>query len=634
MIVSQTTPRGVIFDLGDVLFAWSANTTTSIPARKLRDILSTPTWYSYDRGEITRDACFETSARNFALSASEIAQAFAQARKSLEPNAAIVSLILQLKQDPEIRVFAMSNIGKEDFDELGDKMDWLLFDRVFTSAAAGMRKPELGFYRHVLDHIGLAGNQVVFVDDKEENVDAARELGIQGHVFSKSTVHKLYELFDGPVSRGWGYLHENAKACDSVTSSGVTFADNFAKLLILDSLADPTLADLVDLRWGSRTSWNFFQGEAALVPEGVFPDDLDTTSLALTVLQPPSAETVPYLLDLMAGYVNSDGTFQTYFDRDRHRVDPIVSANVLACFYSFGRGHEFERTLRLVRSVLLDRSYMEGTRYYPTVDCCLGFIARLLRSSSNPHLHETLGPLLESRLRERLGHGGSAMDLAMRIIACSQMGIACQGERGTLLQLQCADGSWEPGWMYRYGSTGVKVGNRAVTTAMAVAALSCQEAGMQGEEGGAKPLLLPLLAKTAASAPTASVRIAWAASIAVHVGSPKPQGMVIDDTGKPTDEDVTNNYGQTKVGNVFLARELAKTTPQTGVVHVAFNPGNPRTELQRHWTGLAPWITDKVILFGSIPEGVEHSLKGEAEGGCGIAEKFMAWCGQRTEAFL
>lgn len=141
-----------------------------------------------------------------------------------------------------------------------------------------------------------------------------------------------------------------------------------------------------------------------------------------------------------------------------------------------------------MRSVLLDRSYMKGTRYYPTVDCCLGFIARLLRSSSNPHLHETLGSLLESRLRERLGHGGSAMDLAMRIIACSQMGIACRGERGVLLRLQCTDGSWEPGWMYRYGSTGVKIGNRAVTTAMAVAALSCQEAGMQGEEGGAKPV--------------------------------------------------------------------------------------------------------------------------------------------------
>jgi len=37
---------------------------------------------------------------------------------------------------------------------------------------------------------------------------------------------------------------------------------------------------------------------------------------------------------------------------------------------------------------------------------------------------------------------------------------------------QCQDGSWEPGWMYRYGSTGVKIGNRGLTTALAVKAIS------------------------------------------------------------------------------------------------------------------------------------------------------------------
>lgn len=114
-------------------------------------------------------------------------------------------------------------------------------------------------------------------------------------------------------------------------------------------------------------------------------------------------------------------------------------------------------------------------------------------------------------------------------------------------------------------------------------------------------LLLPLLTKTAASAPTASVRVAWAASVAVHVAAPQPHGIIIaegggegegDDVGRPQDRGVANNYGQSKVGNVFFARELAKaTTPQTGVVHAAFNPGNLRTELQRHWTGLGHWIT-------------------------------------------
>lgn len=104
-------------------------------------------------------------------------------------------------------------------------------------------------------------------------------------------------------------------------------------------------------------------------------------------------------------------------------------------------------------------------------------------------------------------------------------------------------------------------------------------------------LLLPLLTKTAASSTTASVRVAWAASIAVHVASPKPHGMVIDESGCPSDQGVSDNYGQSKVGNLFLARHFANTTPENGVVHAAFNPGNLRTELQRHWTGVSAWIT-------------------------------------------
>ena len=51
-------------------------------------------------------------------------------------------------------------------------------------------------------------------------------------------------------------------------------------------------------------------GETALVPGGLFPDDLDTTSLALTVLRPSSTKKILSLLDMMANYVNDDGNFQ------------------------------------------------------------------------------------------------------------------------------------------------------------------------------------------------------------------------------------------------------------------------------------------------------------------------------------
>lgn len=238
MDFQQAPPRGVILDLAGALFTWSANTKTTIPGGQLQAIRSTLVWYSYERGEITQDACYELSVQQFSLPASEIAEAFAQARRSLQTDDAIVSLLRELNEDPATQVYAMSNVGKEDFEALATKMDWRLFDRVFTSAAAGMRKPDLRFYCHVLDCIGLAGNQVVFIDDKEENVRAAQALGIRGYVFGESTIHVLRKMFDSAVGKGWRWLFRNAERCDSVMDSGVTFEDNFAKLLIMDVLQD------------------------------------------------------------------------------------------------------------------------------------------------------------------------------------------------------------------------------------------------------------------------------------------------------------------------------------------------------------------------------------------------------------
>lgn len=70
----------------------------------------------------------------------------------------------------------------------------------------------------------------------------------------------------------------------------------------------------------------------------------------------------------------------------------------------------------------------------------------------------------------------------MRVLACNSLGIECSADRDALISMQCSDGSWEPGWMYRYGSTGVRVGNRGVTTALAAKAIasSANAAGSTG----------------------------------------------------------------------------------------------------------------------------------------------------------
>ena len=103
-------------------------------------------------------------------------------------------------------------------------------------------------------------------------------------------------------------------------------------------------------------------------------------------------------------------------------------------------------------------------------------------------------------------------------------------------------------------------------------------------------LLESTLTRTAASSPPGSVRVSWAGSSALELMSPKPDGMELGNDGRPKDKGVQLNYGQSKVGNLFLARAFARETPQNGVVHTCFNPGNLQTELQRHWEGLMPFL--------------------------------------------
>lgn len=52
------------------------------------------------------------------------------------------------------------------------------------SFAIGVRKPAPQYFERVLARIGLAPEQLLFVDDRPQNVDAARALGIPAAVFT------------------------------------------------------------------------------------------------------------------------------------------------------------------------------------------------------------------------------------------------------------------------------------------------------------------------------------------------------------------------------------------------------------------------------------------------------------------
>lgn len=56
------------------------------------------------------------------------------------------------------------------------------FERIFLSHELGSRKPEPQTYQAVLEYLALPAGRTVFVDDREENVVAARDQGMEGIV--------------------------------------------------------------------------------------------------------------------------------------------------------------------------------------------------------------------------------------------------------------------------------------------------------------------------------------------------------------------------------------------------------------------------------------------------------------------
>jgi NAD(P)-dependent dehydrogenase (short-subunit alcohol dehydrogenase family) len=177
-------------------------------------------------------------------------------------------------------------------------------------------------------------------------------------------------------------------------------------------------------------------------------------------------------------------------------------------------------------------------------------------------------------------------------------------------------------------------------------------------------LLTPLLSKTAESSPPGAIRTVWAASSVVDATSPKG-GVSLDEAGNfaPHKENVVN-YGSSKSGNYFLAKEFARRYPLSadgqGVLSVSFNPGNLRSELQRHMSGFGRWFVNLIcypVVFGAYTElwagwspeitpehngayvwpwgrfgGVRSDVAAELREG-GNAERFWSWCEKETRDY-
>lgn len=83
-----------------------------------------------------------------------------------------------------IPMLALSNFGAETF-ELAKEMHPVLrdFDKAYVSAHLGLIKPDPAIYETLEKGSGLSGGELLFTDDKAENIAAAEARGWKAHLF-------------------------------------------------------------------------------------------------------------------------------------------------------------------------------------------------------------------------------------------------------------------------------------------------------------------------------------------------------------------------------------------------------------------------------------------------------------------
>lgn len=60
-----------------------------------------------------------------------------------------------------------------------------IFDEQFYSYELGFAKPQAGYFQAIMEHIKVAPQRVLFMDDHEGNVAGASELGIHSELFQR-----------------------------------------------------------------------------------------------------------------------------------------------------------------------------------------------------------------------------------------------------------------------------------------------------------------------------------------------------------------------------------------------------------------------------------------------------------------
>lgn len=171
--------KAVIFDffgvfLPDVSLRWYHDVIGEPPSAAFFEIC-----HRSDCGELSREAFYREVA---VLTGKTPAQVKAGIEALFIIDTALIEDVRRLHR--HYRTAILSNATNEWVDETLQRYRMTgLFDEIVLSAQVGLVKPEPEIFALTLRHLAVESTEAIFIDDREANVAAARDFGMEAVLF-------------------------------------------------------------------------------------------------------------------------------------------------------------------------------------------------------------------------------------------------------------------------------------------------------------------------------------------------------------------------------------------------------------------------------------------------------------------
>ncbi len=182
--------KNVVFDMGNVLiryapadFIQTFTSNTEHQQLLLNEIFLADEWLQYDRGTITKDKIIENVTKRLPetlhVSVSEVMDTWYQ---KMTPIIEMKAIVKGLKANG-YHLYLFSNVSQDfhQFKHIIPGVDY--FEGLFLSSDWKCIKPETEIYQKFFTHFDLTPSECFFIDDLPMNIESAKNIGMDGHVF-------------------------------------------------------------------------------------------------------------------------------------------------------------------------------------------------------------------------------------------------------------------------------------------------------------------------------------------------------------------------------------------------------------------------------------------------------------------